>query len=67
MDFASVKQKLAEAYTATQNLELQPTKHNVDILSSILSNLDESYSELAKAEAEASAKTEETEEKKEEK
>lgn len=49
MDFEAVKQKLAEAFNATQNLELQPTKHNVDLLSVIMRNLDESFGILMTA------------------
>ena len=50
MDIGSVKQKLAEAFAATQNLQIQPTKQNVDMLSIIMRNLDEAFAELESAE-----------------
>ena len=61
MDFEAVKQKLAEAFNAAQNLELQPTKHNVDILSVIMRNLDESYAILMAAQNAPAEPTEEKE------
>lgn len=39
MNFDSAKEKLSEAFTAAQNLQIQPTKPNVDCLSTILDNL----------------------------
>lgn len=51
MDFEAVKERLAEAYTAVQNLQIQPTKVNVELLSQIMRNLDESYAALEKAQS----------------
>lgn len=62
MDFEKVKTKLAEAYNATQNLQIQPTKDNIDILSLIMHNLDEAFGMLEEAQAEAAAKEEEKKE-----
>ena len=48
MDIEKAKIRLAETFTLVQNLQLQPTKHNVDILSTIMRNLDEAFGELEK-------------------
>lgn len=61
MDFETIKQKLSEAFNATQNLELQPTKRNVDLLSIIMNNLSEAFGIIENTQRDA-----ETAEKKEE-
>ena len=68
MNYEELKQKLAEAFAATQNLQLQPSKTNVDLLALILRNLDEVYGEIKEAEMQQveSAPPEEAEDDKQE-
>lgn len=50
MEYGTMKTRLAEAYAATQNLQIQPTKHNIDLLTVILRNLDAVFTEIEKGE-----------------
>lgn len=43
---STMKEKLSRAYEAVQNLQLQPTKHNVAILAGVLEGLEHVYKEL---------------------
>lgn len=43
MDKEKAKGKLAEAFAATQNLQIQPTKNNVELLTIIMRDLDEVF------------------------
>ena len=43
MDKEVAKNKLAEAYAAVQNLQIQPTKTNIELLTIIMRNLDETF------------------------
>lgn len=68
MDFETIKQKLAETYAAVENLNIQPTKGNVDMLSVIMNNLSEAFNiiENTQRDAESAQKDAATAEKKEE-
>ena len=61
MDFNGAKDKLAEAFSVMQNLQVQPTKPNVDIISLVLNNLEAVFNFLNGEQA----KVPEEEEKKE--
>ena len=43
MDFEKAKEKLVQAFSALQNLQIQPTKNNVEILTLVMNNIDEVY------------------------
>ena len=62
MDFEAVKKKLAEAFAATQNLEVKPTRNNVDMLSVIMRDLDDAYAIIENTERDAEATAEKKEE-----
>ena len=62
MNFEAIKNKLADAFAATQNLELQPTKHNVDLLSTIMNSLSEAFNGIESMEKDAAEKEETKEE-----
>lgn len=62
MNFEAIKQKLVDAFSATQNLELQPTKHNVDLLSAIMNSLSEAFDGIESMGKDAAAKEETKEE-----
>jgi len=42
-----MKEKLGKIYEMIQNLQLQPTKHNVNLIAASLQLLSEVYDELA--------------------
>ena len=62
MDFENVKQKLSDAYTAVQNLQIQPIKGNIDLLSAILNNLGEAFAIIENTERDAKSAEEKKEE-----
>ena len=43
-----MKEKLGKIYEMIQNLQLQPTKHNVNLIAASLQLLSEVYDELTK-------------------
>lgn len=43
-----MKDKLSQAYSMLQLLDIRPTEHNIVVLSNVLSNLKEVYEELEK-------------------
>ncbi len=43
-----MKDKLSQAYSMLQLLDVKPTEHNIVILSTVLSNMKEVYEELSR-------------------
>lgn len=52
MDYEKAKHALAEAFAAAQQLDIQPTKKNVDILGLIYSRMDDAFEIIDRAQAE---------------
>ena len=62
MNYEEMKQQLAEVYSAAQQLQIQPTRQNVEIIGLILKNLDAVYGALCAEQQKAAATTEEKQE-----
>lgn len=55
MDTEKTKSLLQSAYENVQNLQLQPTKHNVTIIAAVMAALEEAFRETAAAPEEEKA------------
>ena len=58
MDRNKAKNKLAEAFAAVQNLQIQPTQTNVELLSIIMKNLDNVFAMLEQEDTDGNADSE---------